>query len=143
MAGFLFIFYWHKLTISGAAGITSEVSALTIYLVGALVYQGHFWVATALSVASALLLELKGALRGLHQADRSARDSYLHEISTPHCCHFANLAESGVWSLSDQPLQDLARGRCGKHGVIRELRAAKADQGTGGSTAHGNPNVAQ
>jgi len=65
VAGFLFLSYWHKLTSSGFAGVTSEISALTIYLVGGLVYQGHFWIATALSVASALLLELKTTLEGL------------------------------------------------------------------------------
>jgi len=65
VAGFLFLSYWHKLTTSEVAGITSEVSALTIYVVGGLVYQGHFWIATTLSVASALLLELKSALEGL------------------------------------------------------------------------------
>ena len=65
VGGFLFLSYWHKLTTSAAAGITSEVSALTIYVVGGLVYQGHFWVATTLSVASALLLELKTGLEGL------------------------------------------------------------------------------
>jgi len=65
VAGFLFLSYWHKLTSSGVPGITSEMSALTIYVVGGLVYQGHFWVATTLSVASAMLLELKTALEGL------------------------------------------------------------------------------
>jgi uncharacterized membrane protein (DUF4010 family) len=65
VGGFLLLFYWHKLTTCDVAGITSEVSALTIYIVGGLVYQEHFWVATALSVASALLLELKTALEGL------------------------------------------------------------------------------
>jgi uncharacterized membrane protein (DUF4010 family) len=65
VAGFLFLSYWHKLTSSGVAGVTSEISALTIYLVGGLVYQGHFWIATTLSVTSALLLELKSVLEGL------------------------------------------------------------------------------
>ena len=65
VAGFLFLSYWHKLTSSGVAGVTSEISALTIYLVGGLVYQGHFWIATTLSVVSALLLELKTTLEGL------------------------------------------------------------------------------
>jgi len=65
LGGFLFLSYWHKLTTSAVAGITSEVSALTIYVVGGLVYQGHFWVAATLSVASVLLLELKTALEGL------------------------------------------------------------------------------
>jgi uncharacterized membrane protein (DUF4010 family) len=65
VAGFLFLSYWRKLTTSGVAGVTSEMSALTIYVVGGLVYEGHFWIATTLSVASALLLELKTALEGL------------------------------------------------------------------------------
>jgi uncharacterized membrane protein (DUF4010 family) len=65
VAGFLFLSYWYKLTSLGVPGITSEVSALTIYVVGGLVYQGHFWTATTLGVASALLLELKTALEGL------------------------------------------------------------------------------
>jgi uncharacterized membrane protein (DUF4010 family) len=65
VAGFLFLSYWHKLTSTELVGITSEVSALTIYVVGGLVYQGHFWIATTLSVASALLLELKTVLEGL------------------------------------------------------------------------------
>jgi len=65
IAGFLLISYWHKLSGSGAAGVTSEMSGLTTYLVGALVYYGHFWMATALSVASLLLLELKVVLEEL------------------------------------------------------------------------------
>ena len=64
VGGFLLLSYWHKLTTCEVAGITSEVSALTIYVVGGLVYQGHFWVATTLSVASSLLLELKTSLEG-------------------------------------------------------------------------------
>ena len=66
IAGFMMISYWHKLIASnGEAGITTEVSALAIYLVGALVYSGQFWIATTLSVASVLLLELKQGLEGL------------------------------------------------------------------------------
>jgi uncharacterized membrane protein (DUF4010 family) len=48
-----------------AAGVTTEMSGLATYLVGALVYYGHFWMATALSVASLLLLELKVFLEEL------------------------------------------------------------------------------
>jgi uncharacterized membrane protein (DUF4010 family) len=65
VAGFLLLSYWHKLCGPDAAGITSEMSGLTTYLVGALVYYGHFWIATALSVASLLLLELKVVLEEL------------------------------------------------------------------------------
>ena len=65
IAGFLLLSYWHKLSSSAAAGVTSEMSGLATYLVGALVCYGHFWIATALSVASLLLLELKVVLEDL------------------------------------------------------------------------------
>jgi uncharacterized membrane protein (DUF4010 family) len=51
------------------------MSGLTTYLVGALVYYDHFWIATALSVASLLLLELKAALESL--ATRTAPQEIL------------------------------------------------------------------
>ncbi len=65
VSGFLMLSYWHKLSSAETAGVTSELSGLTTYLVGALVYQDHFWIATTLCVASMLLLELKEALEGL------------------------------------------------------------------------------
>lgn len=75
VGGFLLISYWHKLAASGVAGVTSEMSGLTTYLVGALVYYNHFWIATALSVASLLLLELKTVLERL--ASRTAPQEIL------------------------------------------------------------------
>jgi uncharacterized membrane protein (DUF4010 family) len=65
IAAFLLLSYWHKLAASEAGGVTTEMSGLATYLVGALVYYGHFWMATALSVASLLLLELKAFLEKL------------------------------------------------------------------------------
>lgn len=65
VAGFLFLSYWHKLSSTEGAGVTSEMSGLTTYLVGALVYYGHFWIAGTLCVASVLLLELKSFLESL------------------------------------------------------------------------------
>jgi hypothetical protein len=65
VGGFLLLSYWHKLSSSDAAGVTSEMSGLATFLVGALVYYEHFWIATALSVASLLLLELKTVLEKL------------------------------------------------------------------------------
>ena len=75
VGGFLLLSYWHKLTRVEAAGVTSEMSGLATYLVGALVYYDHFWIATALSVASLLLLELKAALENL--ATRTAPQEIL------------------------------------------------------------------
>lgn len=65
VAGFLMLSYRHKLETSGLAGITSEMSALTTYVVAALVYREQFWIATTLTIASVLLLELKAGLEGL------------------------------------------------------------------------------
>lgn len=65
VAGFLLLSYWRKLTRSEAAGVMTEMSGLATYVVGALVYYNHYWIAATLAVASALLLELKAALDGL------------------------------------------------------------------------------
>ncbi len=65
VGSFLLLSYWHKLLRSDAAGITTEMSGLTTYLVGALVFYNHIWIATTLSVVSLLLLELKSGLENL------------------------------------------------------------------------------
>lgn len=65
IAGFLLLSYWHKLSTVQNAGVTSEMSGLTTFLVGALVSYGHFWIATTLGVASLFLLDLKTALEKL------------------------------------------------------------------------------
>jgi uncharacterized membrane protein (DUF4010 family) len=51
------------------------MSGLTTYLVGTLVFYGHIWIATTLSVASLLLLELKTVLENL--AEEAAPDEIL------------------------------------------------------------------
>ncbi len=65
IAAFLLVSYWHKISTSQAAGVTSEMSGLATFLVGALVCYGHLWIATTLGVASLLLLDLKAALEKL------------------------------------------------------------------------------
>jgi uncharacterized membrane protein (DUF4010 family) len=70
ISSFLLLSYWHKLSRTEVAGITSEMSGMTTYLVGALVFYGHTWIATTLSVVSLLLLELKPVLENL--AERTA-----------------------------------------------------------------------
>jgi uncharacterized membrane protein (DUF4010 family) len=72
VGGFMLLSYWHKFASGEAAGITSEVSGLVTYLVGALVQYDHIWIATALTVVSVLLLELKQGLESL--ADRIPAD---------------------------------------------------------------------
>jgi uncharacterized membrane protein (DUF4010 family) len=67
VGGFLMLAYWHKVQTSQNSGFTSEAAGLTTYLVGALVYGEHYWVATAIAIISVILLELKTALEGLTQ----------------------------------------------------------------------------
>ena len=131
VAGFLLLSYWHKLSSAEAAGVTSEMSGLTTFLVGALVCYGHFWIATTLSVASLLLLDLKAALEKL--AVRIAP----HEILTfakfllLDWRHPARTSESGIQPIPHQPFQDLAGRGCGQHDLVRQLRSAEVDEGTG------------
>jgi uncharacterized membrane protein (DUF4010 family) len=65
VTGFLLLSYWHKLMKADAPGVTTEMSGLATFLVGALVCYGHFWIATTLGVASLLLLDLKVGLEKL------------------------------------------------------------------------------
>ncbi len=65
IGGFLMISYWHKLTAYTTSGVTSEMSGLATYLLGAFVFHEMFWMATALTVSSLLLLELKEGLESL------------------------------------------------------------------------------
>ena len=75
VAAFLLLSYWHKLSSVAAAGVTSEMSGLITFMVGALVYYGHLWIATTLGVVSLLLLDLKAALEKL--ADRIPSEEIL------------------------------------------------------------------
>jgi uncharacterized membrane protein (DUF4010 family) len=65
VGSFLWLSYRHKLATSQIAGVTSEMSGLATYLIGALVARGNFWIATALVAISMLLLELKAGLEGV------------------------------------------------------------------------------
>jgi len=75
VGGFLLLSYSHKLSHLEAPGVTTEMSALATYLVGALIYYQHFWIATTLTVTSLLLLELKVLLETL--AKRTAPEEFL------------------------------------------------------------------
>ncbi len=65
VASFLWLSYQHKLQSGQPVGMTTEVSGLTTYVVGALVSLDHFWIAGTLGILSVLLLELKTFLEGL------------------------------------------------------------------------------
>ena len=65
ISGFLLMSYWHKLSGTQTAGVTTEMSGLATFLIGALACYGHFWIATTLAVASLILLDLKVVLEKL------------------------------------------------------------------------------
>ena len=62
---FMLFSYQHKLAQFKSAGVTSEISGLFTYLIGALIYSEHFWISISLVVIVVLLLELKTGLEGL------------------------------------------------------------------------------
>jgi uncharacterized membrane protein (DUF4010 family) len=67
VGGLLVVSYIHKLSTEKTSGVTTEVSALMTYLLGALVYHEQLWIATTIAVISMFLLELKATLEGLTQ----------------------------------------------------------------------------
>jgi uncharacterized membrane protein (DUF4010 family) len=65
IGAFLWLSYRHKLETYNEAGVTTEVSGLVTYVIGALVSRDHWWIATTIAVISMLLLELKEFLENL------------------------------------------------------------------------------
>jgi uncharacterized membrane protein (DUF4010 family) len=65
VASFLWLSYQHKLQGPGPVSVATEISGLTTFVIGALISQGHFWIAGTLGVLSVMLLELKMFLEGL------------------------------------------------------------------------------
>src|SRR5215469_4482340 len=65
IGAFLWLSYRHKLQSYKETGVTTELSGLTTYVVGALVSRDQFWIATTLAILAMLLLELKEFLETL------------------------------------------------------------------------------
>ncbi len=65
IGGFLWLSYQHKLETTEEPGVTTELSGLATYVVGALVSRDQFWIATTLAILAMLLLELKEFLENL------------------------------------------------------------------------------
>jgi uncharacterized membrane protein (DUF4010 family) len=65
VGAFLWQSYRHKLERVALAGMTTELSGLATYVIGALVSHEQYWIATTLTVLGVALLELKTALEGL------------------------------------------------------------------------------
>jgi uncharacterized membrane protein (DUF4010 family) len=65
VGAFLWQSYRHKLEGVAPAGMTTELSGLVTYAIGALVSHELYWVATTLTVLGVALLELKTALESL------------------------------------------------------------------------------
>jgi uncharacterized membrane protein (DUF4010 family) len=67
VGAFLLVSYLHKLASAEEAGVTTEISGLVTYVLGALVFHGFYWIAVTVVVLAMLLLELKVALEGLSE----------------------------------------------------------------------------
>jgi uncharacterized membrane protein (DUF4010 family) len=65
VAAFLLVSYRHKLQECEDAGVTTEFTGMVTYVLGALVFYGHYWIATTVVVLAMLLLELKVGLESL------------------------------------------------------------------------------
>jgi len=65
VGAFLWQSFRHKLEGTALAGMTTELSGLLTYVVGALVWREQYWFATTLTVVGVALLELKTALENL------------------------------------------------------------------------------
>lgn len=99
VAAFLLLSYRHKLATSGLAGMTSEMSPLTTYLVGALVNREQMLDRHCPDGRERAPLGTKGRARRLIEADRTGRDFDLHQVSAAHGGRSAGPAESGVRAL--------------------------------------------
>lgn len=71
VGAFLWQSYRHKLEGVALAGMTTEISGLMIYVVGALVAHGQYWMATTFTVLDVGLLELKAGLESLAKRVRA------------------------------------------------------------------------
>lgn len=65
IGAFLIVSYHHKISSKSEAGVTTEVSGLLTYLLGALVYFEKYWLSVSIVVVATLLLELKEGLENL------------------------------------------------------------------------------
>ena len=64
VGAFLWQSYRYKLEHEALAGMTTELSGLVTYVIGALVWREQYWMATTIAVLGVALLELKVALEG-------------------------------------------------------------------------------
>src|ERR1700688_4613526 len=65
IGAFLWLSYRHKLETYNATGVTTKISGLVTYVIGALVSRDQLWIAITIAVISMLLLELKEFLENL------------------------------------------------------------------------------
>ncbi len=84
IGAFLWLSYKHKLETYDEAGVTTEVSGLIAYVIGALVSRDQIWIATTIAVISMLLLELKEYLGEPDVENTGHRDSHLHKIPSAY-----------------------------------------------------------
>jgi uncharacterized membrane protein (DUF4010 family) len=65
LGALLWLSYQHKLQREEFAGLTTEISAALVYVIGMMVHWEAYWIATTITVIAVGLLELKNALENL------------------------------------------------------------------------------
>jgi hypothetical protein len=81
----------------------------------------------------------EGGSRIPRHPHRSARDSYFRQVSATLGGHSSGTPQSGVWPLSHQPLQDLARRSRRQHDLLWQLCPAESHERTRRSSPHRLP----
>ena len=104
VGSFLLLSYWHKLSRAEAPGVTSEMSALATYLVGALICYQHVLDCHRSHRCECSAARAEDRSRIARHSGAARRISYVREISAPDGGHSSHVAQSGVWPLSHQSL---------------------------------------
>ena len=129
IGAFLWLSYRHKLETYNEAGVTTEISGLVTYVIGALVSRDQLWIATTIAVISMLLLELKEFLENLTTKIPGRGNSDVHEISSADLRHPAGRAEQGLRPVRHESVQVLAGRRGDQRRVLRKLPAGETVEG--------------
>ncbi len=122
VGAFLLVSYLHKLASAEDAGVTTEISGLVTYMLGALVFYGYYWIAVTVVVLSMLLLELKTALEGLSERIPSEDVITFTKFLLLTVVILPAVPNQEFTPLPPQPVQDLADRRGGERHLLRQLR---------------------
>ena len=129
VGAFLWQSYRHKLEGVALAGMTTEISGLLTYVIGALVWRGQYWMAITVSVLAVALLELKTGLENL--AKRMPGDEILTfaKFLLLTAVILPIVPNQMFGSFRFQSFQNVVGGCRGQRHLLRQLPPAVLDEG--------------